>query len=197
MNKEEIQTLVSAAANKKAEKLFQEKKAELESIYKELLYNTKTDMKPMVTELQSVRREMTSKLSDMAKEISSTLLGGIQILQESMKESVIMNEKKTKELGERIEEVAQRKLKMGLGGGGPYQDWNEDSTYNGTLQGTLDGTNVVFTMSARAVNKVVFLYRNGALERLTDYAVQNDQRTIIYSGYPPQSGDVIQSKYPK
>lgn len=88
----------------------------------------------------------------------------------------------------------------GLGrGGSMYQAWQEDTTANSTLSGTIDGSNKTFTLKYKAVNGIVFLFRNGVLESLADYSVGVDNKTITYtaSATAPQVGDTIQAKYPR
>jgi len=106
-------------------------------------------------------------------------------------------ESKDNEINTIKEEVETLKRRSRLGGGNMPQAWGEDSTYDGTLTGTCDGVNTSFVMRSPATGGIVFLYRNGALEKLSDYSVSSDNKTIIYSGFPPQIGDNIQSKYPK
>ncbi len=87
--------------------------------------------------------------------------------------------------------------KSNRGGGSMYQAWQEDTTANGSLSGTIDGINGTFTLKYPAINSVVFMFRNGVLESLADYSVGVDRRTIIYSANIPQISDILQSKYPR
>lgn len=83
----------------------------------------------------------------------------------------------------------------GTTGGGSQNTPVQFSSANGTIVGTMDGTNLVFYLTLGMLS--FSLYRNGVLQTLNvDYTALNNQITFLVASVP-QSGDLLTAEgYP-